>query len=126
MDYIAIKHLHIACAMSSGSLFLLRGIWMLRESAMLNRRWVKIAPHVVDTLLLGSALTMAIWSGQYPFVHSWLTAKILALMAYIVLGSIALKRGRTKTVRVYAFVAALATFVYIVLVAVTKQALVGA
>jgi uncharacterized membrane protein SirB2 len=67
---------------------------------------------------------MVIWSGQYPFVQNWLTVKILAVIAYIAIGSIALKRGKTKTVRVYAFIAALATFAYIASVAVTKQVLV--
>ena len=126
MDYLALRYFHIACAALSGSLFVLRGIWMLRESAMLQRRWVRIAPHVVDTLLLASALILVIWSRQYPFVQNWLTAKIIALIVYIALGAIALKRGRNKTVRVCAFIAALAVFAYIGLVAMTKQALVFA
>ena len=124
MDYLALKYFHMACAALSGSLFVLRGIWMLRESAMLQRRWVRIAPHVVDTLLLTSAVIMVIWSRQYPFVQNWLTAKVLALIIYIALGTIALKRGRNKTVRACAFIAALAVFAYIGLVAMTKQALV--
>ena len=126
MDYLALKYFHMACAALSGSLFVLRGIWMLSESAMLQRRWVRIAPHVVDTLLLASALILVIWSRQYPFVQNWLTAKIIALIVYIALGAIALKRGRNKTVRVCAFIAALAVFAYIGLVAMTKQALVFA
>ena len=126
MDYLALKHFHMACAALSGSLFVLRGIWMLRESAMLQRRWVRIAPHVVDTLLLASALILVTWSRQYPLVQNWLTAKIIALIAYIALGTIALKRGRNKTVRVCAFIAALAVFAYIGLVAMTKQVLVFA
>lgn len=126
MDYLALKYFHMACAALSGSLFVLRGIWMLRDSAMLQRRWVRIAPHVVDTLLLASALIMVIWSRQYPFVQNWLTAKIIALIAYIALGAIALKRGRNKAVRGGAFIAALAVFAYIGLVAMTKQALVFA
>jgi uncharacterized membrane protein SirB2 len=124
MDYLAIKHFHMAFALASGSLFLLRGVWMLQESAMLQRRWVKSVPHIVDTLLLISAVIMAVWSGQYPFVQSWLTAKVIALIAYIALGAIALKRGRSKTVRACAFIAALAVFFYIGSVAMTKQALV--
>lgn len=126
MDYLALRYFHIACAALSGSLFVLRGIWMLRDSAMLQRRWVRVAPHVVDTLLLASALILVIWSRQYPFVQNWLTAKIIALIVYIALGAIALKRGRNKTVRVCAFIAALAVFAYIGLVAMTKQVLVFA
>jgi len=123
MNYLAIKHLHIACAALSGALFFVRGIWMLRDSAMLQRRWVKIVPHVIDTVLLASALTLVIWSAQYPFVQNWLTAKVLALVAYILLGTIALKRGKTKGVRAGAFVAALLVFAYIVKVALTRQVL---
>ena len=122
MTYLAIRHLHITLAAVSGSFFLLRGLWMLLDSPMLQQRWVKIVPHVVDTLLLTSALVLVLWSGQYPFVQTWLTAKVLALVAYIVLGTIALKRGKSKGVRSFALVAALATFAYIVAVAQTRQA----
>ena len=124
MTYFAVKYFHISCALLSGGLFLLRGFWMLRESAMLQRRWVRILPHAVDSLLLISALTMVIWSEQYPFVQGWLTAKVLALVVYIALGTIALKRGRTRPVRVLAFIAALMVFMYIGSVAMTKQAFV--
>lgn len=123
MSYLALKHLHVTCAALSISLFLLRGFWMLRESPALQRRWVRIAPHGIDTLLLASALVMVFWSGQYPFVQTWLTAKVIALLAYIALGTIALKRGKTKPVRTAAFGGALLVFAYIVGVAVTRNAL---
>jgi uncharacterized membrane protein SirB2 len=122
MNYLALKHFHITFAILSGSFFLLRGLWMLLDSPMLQRRWVKVVPHVVDTLLLASALGLVFWSGQYPFVQGWLTAKVLALVAYIVLGTIALKRGKTKGVRTFALLAALATFAYIMAVALTRRA----
>lgn len=122
MNYLAVKHLHITFAVLSGSFFLLRGLWMLLDSPLLQRRWVKVVPHVVDTLLLTSALVLVFWSGQYPFVQNWLTAKVLALLVYIVLGTIALKRGKTRGVRAFALLAALATFAYIVAVALTRQA----
>lgn len=123
MTYFALKHIHVTFALLSGLLFLLRGIWMLSGSAQLQRRWVKIVPHVVDTLLLASAIGLAVWSSQYPGQQSWLTAKVVALVGYIVLGTIALKRGRTQTVRAAAFAGALACFAYIVAVAVTKSPL---
>ena len=125
MDYFFIKNLHIASVALSGCLFLLRGIWMLRESTMLQQRWVKIIPHIVDTLLLTSAIIIVIMSGQYPFAQDWLTAKLLALFAYIGLGIIAF-RGKAKAVRMWAFIAALAVFIYIGSVAITKQVLVFA
>jgi len=121
MDYLTLKHLHVSCALASGALFFLRGIWMMRDSPLLQRRWVKTLPHLVDTTLLGSALTMVFWSGQYPFVQNWLTAKVLALLLYIALGSIALKRGRSKRIRSTAWGTALLVFFYIGAVAVTKR-----
>jgi uncharacterized membrane protein SirB2 len=121
MSYFALKHLHITCAILSGSFFALRGIWMLQSSPLLQRRWVRTLPHAVDTLLLGSAVWMVVISHQYPFVFSWVTAKVFALLVYIVLGSLALKRGRTRATRTAAFAAALAVFAYIVSVALSKN-----
>lgn len=120
MDYYAIKHFHMACAASSGCLFLLRGYWMISNPILLQRRWVRIVPHLVDTLLLISATVLVILSRQYPFVEPWLTAKVMALVLYVILGTIALKKGKTKTVRVIAFIAAIAAFAYIGTVAITK------
>jgi uncharacterized membrane protein SirB2 len=125
MDYLAVKHLHMSCVALSGTLFLLRGGWMLADSGMLARRWVRVLPHVVDTLLLTSAIVLAWWSGQYPLAQNWLTAKVLGLIVYIVLGTVALKRGRTKTVRTIAFAGALLCFAYIIGVAVTRSATLG-
>jgi len=121
ISYLAIKHLHLTCVGLSGSMFLLRGIWKMRDSAMLQQRWVKILPHVIDTVLLTSALTLAWWSGQYPFQQNWLTAKLLALLLYIALGTLALKRGKTPAIRLAAFVAAVLVFIYIISVALSRQ-----
>lgn len=126
MSYYALKHIHMTFAVLSGVLFLVRGLWMLADSGYLQRRWVKIAPHVIDTLLLASAVGLAVWSSQYPGQSPWLTAKLVALVAYIGLGTVALKRGRTRAVRTLAFVGALACFAYILAVAVTKNPLIVA
>ena len=83
--------------MLSISLFLVRGWWMLHDSARLHQRWVKMLPHVIDSALLASAVLLALNVGQYPGTHSWLTAKITALLLYIGLGTVALKRGQLKT-----------------------------
>ncbi len=120
--YLWLKYLHVSCVLLSGSLFALRGWWMLRAPARLQQRWVRVVPHAVDTVLLVSAISLAVWSGQYPLAQSWLTAKVLALLAYIALGSVALKHGKTRAVRANALVAALLVFAYIVSVAVRKQA----
>lgn len=123
MNYLLLKHLHMTCAALSGALFLLRGLWMLQDSPRLGQRWVRTLPHLIDTVLLASAVTLAIWSVQYPLAQPWLTAKVGALLLYIVLGSVALKRGRSKGIRATAFLAALATFAYIVSVALSKNPL---
>ncbi|MDH4134729.1 MAG: SirB2 family protein [Gammaproteobacteria bacterium] len=120
-----LKTVHMTCAALSLGGFVLRGIWMLRDSPLLRARLTRILPHINDTVLLGSALWLAFRIEQYPFVHGWLTAKVLALLAYIVLGSIALKRGKTKTVRAAAYVLALIAFLYIVGVALTRNPLPG-
>ncbi|MDP3135550.1 MAG: SirB2 family protein [Burkholderiaceae bacterium] len=125
MSYLLLKHLHVTCVVLSGLGFCLRGWWMLRDSPRLSQRLARVAPHVIDSLLLGSAIMMAVLSGQYPFVQGWLTAKFLALLAYILLGMMALKRGRTKTIRIRFFILALLSYAYIVSVALTRNALPG-
>jgi uncharacterized membrane protein SirB2 len=122
-SYTLLKYLHVGCIALSGTGFMLRGAWMLRGSPMLARRWVRITPHLVDTALLASAIALALMSGQYPLAQGWLTAKVLGLIAYIVLGTIALKRGRTRGIRIAAFCGALLVFAYIVAVATTKSVL---
>lgn len=119
--YPLLLHVHLTTVALTLGLFLLRGWWMLRDSPRLSDRWVRVVPHVVDTLLLASAIGLMLIVRQYPFVQGWLTAKVLALTLYIVLGTIALKRGRTKGVRTAAFAAALAVFGYIVATAVTRD-----
>ncbi len=121
MSYLALKHLHVTCVVLSGLGFCLRGWWMLRESPLRQHRLARILPHIVDTLLLGSALTMAWMSGQYPFVNDWLTAKFFGLLAYILLGMMALKRGRTRAIRARYFALAVLAYVFIVSVALTRN-----
>jgi uncharacterized membrane protein SirB2 len=119
ITHAAVRHLHMGAAAVSLLLFALRGGWMLVSPAQLQRRWVRVAPHVVDTLLLASALWLAWRIGPAP----WIVAKVVAVLVYIALGTVALKRGRTRGIRVAAFAAALLTFGYIVSVAVTRTPL---
>jgi uncharacterized membrane protein SirB2 len=119
--YAAIKHLHVACVVLSGTGLFLRGLLMISGSPLLQRRWVRTVPHVNDTILLAAAIALTVLIGQYPFVDSWLTAKVLGLVAYIVLGALALRPGRSRTVRVAALCTALAVFGYILSVALTKN-----
>ena len=104
--------------------FTIRGIWMMRGSPLLNTRAARTFPHVNDTLLLISALSAAAILGQYPFVNDWLTAKVLGLLAYILLGADALTYGPTRHIRIAANVAAILSFAYVVHVAFTKHTLI--
>ena len=124
MSYLLLKHLHVTCVVLSGLGFIFRGWWMLRDSPMLGRRLTRIAPHLIDSTLLGSAITMAVMSGQYPFFQPWLTAKFFGLLAYILLGMMALKRGKTKAIRTRFFVLALLSYAYIVSVALARNPLI--
>ncbi|MGH8737333.1 MAG: SirB2 family protein, partial [Burkholderiales bacterium] len=116
-----VKSIHVGSVCLSIAGFLARGVLMLRGSPLLKARFVRIAPHVLDTVLLASALWLCWLLGQYPFVQGWLTAKVLGLLAYIVLGTIALRRGRSRRVRAAAFAAALATVAYVVTVAIAHD-----
>lgn len=123
VNYAALKHLHVAAVAISYALFFVRGVWMMRGSPMLQRKWVRVLPHVNDTVLLVAGVSLAVMISQYPFAAGWLTAKVLALAAYIVVGSLAIRRGRTRRARIFAWVAGQLVFAYIVLVAVAKSPL---
>ena len=121
LSYALLKNVHIAAVAASFGLFVLRGIWRFASPHLLELRWVRIVPHAVDTVLLESAIALAFVVRNDPVRNEWLTAKVIGLVVYIVLGSIALKRGRTPAVRAAAFAGALAVFGYIVSVALTKS-----
>ena len=121
-DYGAIKSVHAGTAALSIALFVTRGAWMLRSPQRLRQRWVRIVPHVIDSTLLASALWLA-WHLDADGTRGWLAAKVIALFVYIALGTIALKRGRTRGIRIAALIGAVATFAYIVTVALTKSPL---
>ena len=121
MSYAAIKMLHVSSVIISYLLFSLRSIWMMQDSTRLKRGWVKITPHVVDTVLLTSAVALAVRIQQDPIHDSWLSAKVVGLLMYITLGMMALRFGKTRKAKISACVAAQLVFIYIVLVAVTKN-----
>jgi uncharacterized membrane protein SirB2 len=123
MAYSLLKQLHLATIVFTLSLFVLRGAWMMGNSPRLQARWVRIVPHVNDSLLLASGISLAVLIQQYPLVHGWLTAKFFALILYIALGTFALKRGKTRGQRIAAWLAALLVFGYMASVAVTRDPL---
>jgi len=115
--YPQVKWLHVAAVILSGALFASRGLLMLAHSPWTHHALLRFSSYAIDTVLLVGALALAAMLRQYPFVHAWLTVKVLLLLLYIVLGSFALKRGRSYGVRASCYVAALAVYVAIVLVA---------
>lgn len=125
MSYALLKMIHVSSVILSYSLFFLRGIWLIRDSTNLRQRWVKILPHIIDTVLLTSAVFLAMVIQQNPLQDSWLTAKVAGLLLYIALGMVAIRFGKTRRAKIIAWVAAQCVFIYIVLVAITKSPVLG-
>ena len=115
--FLQILWLHIGCVIVSGCVFFTRGCLMLAGSNVTNHPLFEWTSRTVDTLFLAAGIALAIIIHQYPFVAPWLTVKVLLLVVYIVLGTFALRRGRTRAVRTGCFIAACAVFLFIVTVA---------
>ena len=121
MSYALLKTVHVTCVLLSAAGFTLRGALALAGHPVMQRRWIRVVPHLVDTVLLASAIAMAVLARLWPPDHPWLASKILLLLLYVVLGSIALRAGRSFTLRATAYGLALATFAAIVAIAITRQ-----
>lgn len=121
--YLSLRLIHVSCVIVAAAGFVLRGVWMLRGSPLLDRRLTRTLPHVNDSLLLFAAIGMAWIARLNPLDHAWLMAKLTGLIVYIILGSIALRRGRALKVRAVAFSGALFSFGYIAAVALTRNPL---
>jgi uncharacterized membrane protein SirB2 len=118
--YALIKYVHLFSVALSLTGFFLRGLLAMRDSPLLKARWIKVLPHINDTILLAAALSLAVMSDQYPFVSGWVTAKVLGVIAYIILGSLALRAGSSPRTRIVCWLAAMAVFGWIVSVALTR------
>jgi len=121
--YLAVKYVHVVSVVLSLAGFFLRGILMMRDTPLLAARWVRVLPHINDTVLLIAALTLAAMSDQYPFVVDWVTAKVFGIIAYIILGALALREASTRRLRIACWLASMAVFGWIVSVALTRQPL---
>ena len=115
--YPHIKLVHVAAVMSSGLLFAMRG-----GAQLAGARWTMAAPlrwlsYFIDTVLLTAALMLVTVLQQYPFVRAWLKVKVLLVVVYVVLGSLALKRGPSRGTRLACYLAALAVYLFIASVA---------
>lgn len=121
MDYPGLRHLHVTFAALSLLMFAGRGIQLLRARRV--PRLLRWLPHVNDSLLLLAAIGLMLWSGQYPFQQNWLTAKVCALLVYILFGRQALRPGLSVQRRLLWLLAALGSIAYIFAVAVTRRVL---
>lgn len=119
--YVALKHLHILFATISIAGFAARGLLALRRSPLLQRPWLRRLPHVNDTLLFGAGVWLAFLTHQVPFVDAWITAKLGAVLLYIVLGFIALRPKFAPPIRLASGIVALVVVAYVVRVALTKN-----
>ena len=118
-----VKTVHVTFVALSFAGFFIRGIWMLKDSPLLQQKWVRISPQIVDTVLLVSAIILAVQLRMSPMEQPWLMAKIIALLAYIAVGLVALRLGRSKRTRLVAWLLGLVIFLYIVSVALSKSVL---
>ena len=126
--YSSIKNLHLLTVAITVTLFLLRFFWLQTGSAMLSKRWVRILPHLNDTLLLLSGGMLVAITHFYPFTPqgAWLTEKLFGVIIYIALGFIALgRKPRAQKVRWIAFLVAAGMLVVIYHLATTKMPLLG-
>ena len=124
MSYQLLINLHISTALISLLLFLLRGVRVLRYGQQNRPRWMKWLPHVNDTILFILGIVLMLTIHQYPVVDAWLTAKLAALIVYILLGMVVMKWARQRRSQFVAWLGALVVFAYMVGVAITKQPLV--
>ena len=117
------KHLHLTAVGLSILFFIFRFVWSQLDANALSKKWVKILPHIIDTVLLGSAVWLCIILSQYPFVNAWLTFKVIGVILYIVFGLFALKKAKTTLSKWAFFIAAIGVLMATAMVAVTKQPL---
>ncbi|HEY0925794.1 SirB2 family protein [Brevundimonas sp.] len=116
--YPQIRTVHIWAVIASGTLFALRGgAFNLLDAAWPKALPVRILSWSIDTILLTAALMLMTVVRQYPFVDAWLTVKVVLLVIYIGLGTVAFRASRGKRTRIAFWVAALAVFGFIVTVA---------
>ena len=118
--YTTIKIIHMSSALLSFIGFFIRGIFMIKESELMQAKFTKIAPHIIDTILLVSAIVLATLSSQYPITHNWLSVKVIGLLIYIGLGLWAFRFGKTKSQKIIGWASALTVFILIAITAITK------
>jgi uncharacterized membrane protein SirB2 len=119
--YPQIRMIHITCVVLSGALFFVRGVGVLTGAHWPMRLPIRLASYSIDTVLLTAALMLVAMLPGVVFANGWLTTKLVLLVVYIVLGSLALKRARTPRARWICFIAAAATYLFMVSIARTHD-----
>lgn len=120
--YLALKHIHLTFVALSLLAFFVRGLWLFMNSSMLSKKWVKILPHIISTILLVSGIVLSVHLSMSPGSQPWLMAKIVGLIVYIALGVAAFKVPNPNA-RKLLWISALIVFAYIVSVAISKNPL---
>ena len=115
--YSQIKWLHIIAVICSGSLFFVRGLMLLNNMKVAMAAPVRYLSYSIDTVLLTAALMLATMLPSAVFANGWLLEKIILLVVYIVLGSLALKRSRHAKNRLWFFIAAISVYAFMFSVA---------
>lgn len=115
------KHMHMTLALISVSFFTLRFIWCLINSPMMEKKWVKISPHIIDTLLLLAGIGLWVKLALNPLEQMWFAEKLIGVVAYIFTGVYALKLARNRTMQVLGYLGAIGWVLLVVRVAMTKQ-----
>ena len=124
--YEGIKHFHLMTVVISATLLSLRYALMMANSGLLEKKFLKVFPHINDTCLLLSGIGLIFITGFIPFTPAapWLSEKITCVLAYIALGFFALKLGKNKLLRTFAFFGALGWLAMAGKIAVTKAPMV--
>ncbi len=121
--YMAMKHLHLTAIALSLLFLILQVVSHLLDSKMKDAKWLKILPHIINTVLILTAIGLCVSLAQYPFVHAWVTSKLIGLVAYVLLALVAVKWARTNAMRVFALIGAIAWLVLTGKVAISKAPL---
>lgn len=123
MMYLALKHAHMTFALLSIIGFVMRVTWLSYKPAMLNKRLVRILPHINDTLLLASGVSLAVLLGFSPLAPHWFTLKLVLILVYICLGFVVMKSHLNGLYRFTVLALTIISFCSIAYLAVTKPPL---
>lgn len=123
MNLIFFKYLHIVSVAASFALFFVRGLWIMRSYPDSQETWVRVLPHVVDTVLLLSAVAMLAMSPLKGWPGDWLTAKLALIVVYVMLGLYLFRRARALAAKILLWLLALLVFLFITTIAVLRSPL---